>query len=288
METETATHSSILARWIPWTEEPDGLQSIGSQKSRTQLKQLSMHAHRETKVDELSVKRNGYSEGWQLVSMEFPFELMKSPNIDCGDSCTSLNILKPLNCILWVCELYLNKTVTKKNWDMNIALEHFTLFLKHGLKLHLAKLFIRHPSFHRMDVHNRLLQVPAPIKGESSVFALSLPSIPRLYSGFIRHTQWIPGSPYCSGWKIEQCIFVALESLLFLTPATWYRTPWGRRWEMLMGLKILLRRKLTKTYIFSLKINVIRSCEFLQRFSGKKRHQKESKEQGRRLKQRLV
>ena len=29
-----ATHSSILARRIPWTEEPGGLQTIGSQ-SRT-------------------------------------------------------------------------------------------------------------------------------------------------------------------------------------------------------------------------------------------------------------
>ena len=27
-----ATHSSILARRIPWTEEPGGLQSMGSQK----------------------------------------------------------------------------------------------------------------------------------------------------------------------------------------------------------------------------------------------------------------
>ena len=27
-----ATHSSILARRIPWTEEPDGLQSTGSQR----------------------------------------------------------------------------------------------------------------------------------------------------------------------------------------------------------------------------------------------------------------
>ena len=31
-----ATHSSILAWKIPWTEEPDGLQSMGLQ-SRTQL-----------------------------------------------------------------------------------------------------------------------------------------------------------------------------------------------------------------------------------------------------------
>ena len=28
----TATHSSILAWRIPWTEEPGGLQSIGSQR----------------------------------------------------------------------------------------------------------------------------------------------------------------------------------------------------------------------------------------------------------------
>ena len=32
-----ATHSSILAWEIPWTEEPGGLQAIGSQKSQTQL-----------------------------------------------------------------------------------------------------------------------------------------------------------------------------------------------------------------------------------------------------------
>ena len=30
LKEETATHSSILAGIIPWTEEPDGLQSIGS------------------------------------------------------------------------------------------------------------------------------------------------------------------------------------------------------------------------------------------------------------------
>ena len=29
-----ATHSSILAWEIPWTEEPGGLESMGSQKSR--------------------------------------------------------------------------------------------------------------------------------------------------------------------------------------------------------------------------------------------------------------
>ena len=31
-EKEIATHSSLLAWEIPWTEEPGGLQSIGSQR----------------------------------------------------------------------------------------------------------------------------------------------------------------------------------------------------------------------------------------------------------------
>ena len=44
LEEGTATHSSILAWKTPWTEEPGGLQSIGSTKSQTQLKQLSTHA----------------------------------------------------------------------------------------------------------------------------------------------------------------------------------------------------------------------------------------------------
>ena len=32
LEEEMATHSSILARKIPWTEEPGGLQSMWSQR----------------------------------------------------------------------------------------------------------------------------------------------------------------------------------------------------------------------------------------------------------------
>ena len=41
LEKEMATHSSILAWRIPWTEEPGGLQSTGSQ-SRTRLT-LQLH-----------------------------------------------------------------------------------------------------------------------------------------------------------------------------------------------------------------------------------------------------
>ena len=38
LEKELGSDSSILAWRIPWTEKPGGLQSTGSQKSRTQLK----------------------------------------------------------------------------------------------------------------------------------------------------------------------------------------------------------------------------------------------------------
>ena len=41
LEKGMATHSSILAWEIPWTEEPGGLQSMGSQGQM----QLSMQAH---------------------------------------------------------------------------------------------------------------------------------------------------------------------------------------------------------------------------------------------------
>ena len=37
LEKEMATHSSILAWEVPWTEEPGGLWSVGSQKSRIRL-----------------------------------------------------------------------------------------------------------------------------------------------------------------------------------------------------------------------------------------------------------
>ena len=44
LEKGMTTHSSVLVWRIPWTEEPGGLQSMGSQKNRTQLKRLSMPA----------------------------------------------------------------------------------------------------------------------------------------------------------------------------------------------------------------------------------------------------
>ena len=37
LEEEVVTHSSILAWRIPWTEEPGGLQSLGSERVRQDL-----------------------------------------------------------------------------------------------------------------------------------------------------------------------------------------------------------------------------------------------------------
>ena len=49
LEKEMATHSSILAWRIPWTEEPRGLQFMGSQRVRHDLMIVAETSTRETK-----------------------------------------------------------------------------------------------------------------------------------------------------------------------------------------------------------------------------------------------
>ena len=51
LEEGMTPHSSILAWRIPWTQEPGGLQSIGSQ-SQTQLKRLSTHIATKTQCSQ--------------------------------------------------------------------------------------------------------------------------------------------------------------------------------------------------------------------------------------------
>ena len=48
LEKGMATHSRILARRIPWTEEPGGLQSLGLQRVRQDL------ATKQQQVEDLS------------------------------------------------------------------------------------------------------------------------------------------------------------------------------------------------------------------------------------------
>ena len=59
LEKETATHSSIIAWEIPWTEEPGGLQSMGSQKSWTWLDDYTI-----THTDETG-KSKWHEKNWQ-------------------------------------------------------------------------------------------------------------------------------------------------------------------------------------------------------------------------------
>ena len=53
MEKETAIHSSILVWRIPWTEEPDRLQSIGSHRVRHDLSDL---------VKDMRIKSTSYRD----------------------------------------------------------------------------------------------------------------------------------------------------------------------------------------------------------------------------------
>ena len=47
LKKEMTTHSSILARRIPWTEEPGGLQSMGSQRVEYDWSDLVQHKTKE-------------------------------------------------------------------------------------------------------------------------------------------------------------------------------------------------------------------------------------------------
>ena len=52
LEKEMATHLSILAWEIPWTEEPGGLQSMGSQRIRYDLATEQQHCETLAKQNE--------------------------------------------------------------------------------------------------------------------------------------------------------------------------------------------------------------------------------------------
>ena len=80
------THSSILAWRIPWTEEPGGLQSMGSHTSWTELKRLGTLAKGETQenceirrgkmqaaVECVYINNNTYSLVWY-----FSFKKLKA------------------------------------------------------------------------------------------------------------------------------------------------------------------------------------------------------------------
>ena len=54
LEEGMATDSNILARRIPWTEEPGRLQSMGLQSVLTQLMRLSTHTQKPFGISQVS------------------------------------------------------------------------------------------------------------------------------------------------------------------------------------------------------------------------------------------
>ena len=65
LEEGMATHSSLLAERSPWTEEPGGLQSMGSQ---TRLKQLSTRTHIPDTHSTACVCQEGHTLGVNLIT----------------------------------------------------------------------------------------------------------------------------------------------------------------------------------------------------------------------------
>ena len=78
LEEGMATHSSILAWRIPWTEEPGGLQSMGSHRIRHNwvIKRTHTHTHTHTHTRLLLAKIVGWFEHqqrWYLQCAEIPW-----------------------------------------------------------------------------------------------------------------------------------------------------------------------------------------------------------------------
>ena len=66
-EKKMATHSSILAWEIPWTEEPDGLQSTGHKRVGHDLATKQQHVHLGVLLITL-----GLTEVWGSLSLGVP------------------------------------------------------------------------------------------------------------------------------------------------------------------------------------------------------------------------
>ena len=65
-----APHSSVLAWKIPWMEEPGGLQSMGSQKSWTQLSDFTFTFHFHALEKEMATHSSVLA--WRIPGTEEP------------------------------------------------------------------------------------------------------------------------------------------------------------------------------------------------------------------------
>ena len=77
LEEGMTTHSSILARRTPWTEEPGGYIVHGVTKGQTRIKQLSAHTHIHTQ----SVTSNAQTHSLNTIYKEVDNTLAPCENV---------------------------------------------------------------------------------------------------------------------------------------------------------------------------------------------------------------
>ena len=64
-----AAHSSILAWRIPWTEEPGGLQSIGSQSDMTEETKVKLESEKvglKLNIQKMKIMVSGPITSWEI------------------------------------------------------------------------------------------------------------------------------------------------------------------------------------------------------------------------------
>ena len=71
--TSSKDHSSTLAWQIPWTEEPDGLQSMGVARSRTRLNDFTFTFHFHALEKEMATHSSVFA--WRIPGTGEPGEL---------------------------------------------------------------------------------------------------------------------------------------------------------------------------------------------------------------------
>ena len=110
-----ATHSSILAWRIPWTEEPGRLQSMRSQRVRHDW--ATEHACSENEVILPAVAILSPSSSFIHSTHDFPFNYICTVNVS-----VSLNKWWPLSSVY---SLLLNDNIFKRMLTLFSAEEHF-------------------------------------------------------------------------------------------------------------------------------------------------------------------
>ena len=94
LEKEMETHSSILAWRIPWMEEPDGLQSTGSQRVGHDWATSLHFTSPEANLLEKAMAPHSSTLAWKIPWMEEPGGLQSMGSLRVGhDWATSLSLL---------------------------------------------------------------------------------------------------------------------------------------------------------------------------------------------------